>query len=116
MRNNMVTQFSERLDRCFAALAHPTRRQILRLLEDGPQAVSTLADHFPHSRPAISRHLSVLEDAGLVRRRKHGRERRCELDPGPLVSADAWIRHYRRFWASRLDALEDYLERTTEER
>lgn len=94
----------------FHALADPTRRQILDTLRSGGQPVGRLARKFPISRPAIYKHLCVLEEAGLVRARKQGRERICELKPGPLRSVDQWLADYRQFWTANLQRLKHYVE------
>jgi len=105
------------MDRTFAALADPTRRAIVaRMAEPAAQrdglAVTDLAEPFLDrmSLPAVSKHLRVLERAGLLRQEKDGRVRRCSLAPEPLRSAYDWVGRYRRFWSERLDALADYLE------
>ncbi|MEM6459360.1 MAG: metalloregulator ArsR/SmtB family transcription factor [Planctomycetota bacterium] len=105
------------MDRTFAALADPTRRSILaRLAEPGDAdagvRVTELAAPFADamSLPAVSKHLKVLERAGLIRREKDGRVRRCHLEAEPLRDAAQWIAYFRRFWADRLDALAEYLE------
>jgi DNA-binding transcriptional ArsR family regulator len=105
----MVTN-TERLDLVFAALADPTRRAILQRLRRGEATVGQLARPFDVSRPAISKHLDVLEHAGLVHRRRDGRTSRCRLDAAPLRQADAWTERYRVYWEGRLDALASYLE------
>jgi DNA-binding transcriptional ArsR family regulator len=94
-----------------AALADPTRREIVALLAGGEVAAGELAAHFPVSRPAISRHLRVLREAGLVRVRAEGQRRLYVLDPGPLSDLDAWLAPYRRLWAQRLDALDTEMAR-----
>ena len=94
-----------------AALADPTRREIVALLAAGEQAAGQLAGRFPVSRPAISRHLRVLREAGLVRVRVEGQRRVYALDPGPLSELDAWLAPYRRLWAQRLDALDTEIAR-----
>jgi DNA-binding transcriptional ArsR family regulator len=94
-----------------AALADPTRREIVALLAGGEQAAGELAGRFPVSRPAISRHLRVLREAGLVRVRVDGQRRVYALDPGPLSELDAWLAPYRRLWAQRLDALDTEIAR-----
>ncbi len=94
----------------FAAIAHPVRRQILDLLAERERPVNDLARHFGVSRPAVSQHLRILLDAGLVAERRHGRERRYHLTPQPLTQAQEWLAHYDRFWQERLSALGDYLE------
>jgi DNA-binding transcriptional ArsR family regulator len=110
----MVTS-SERLDLVFGALADHTRRQILTRLATGSATVGELADPFTISRPAISKHLRVLERAHLVRRARDGRISRCGLDAAPLKDAAEWVERYRKFWEEQLDALSRYLERTEEE-
>ena len=94
-----------------AALADPTRREIVALLAGGEVAAGDLAAHFPVSRPAVSRHLRVLREAGLVRVRAEGQRRLYVLDPGPLSDLDAWLAPYRRLWAQRLDALDTEIAR-----
>ncbi|MDH3498129.1 MAG: metalloregulator ArsR/SmtB family transcription factor [Gemmatimonadota bacterium] len=106
----MVT-YNRQLDRTFGALADPIRRAILARLAEGESSVGELARPFDVSRPAISRHLRVLERAGLVRRARDGRVSRCALDAGPLREAADWVDHYRRFWEAQLDALARYLDR-----
>jgi DNA-binding transcriptional ArsR family regulator len=110
----MVKYQSADLDRTFAALADPTRRAMLTRLAAGDQTVGALARPFGISLPAISRHLRVLERAGLVQRRKDGRVRRCRLVVRPMRQADAWIARYRRFWEHQFDRLARYLDETTE--
>jgi DNA-binding transcriptional ArsR family regulator len=107
----MVTN-NVRLDRTFGALADETRRAILGRLAHGDATVGELARPFRVSRPAISKHLRVLERAGLVQRRREGRISRCALDAGGMREAAEWVDRYRAFWEGRLDALSRYLERT----
>ena len=97
------------LDQTFAALSDPTRREILARLRRGSANVGELAEPFDISLAAVSKHLGVLERAGLIRREAHGRERRCHLRARPLRSASAWTETYRSFWEERLDALESHL-------
>ncbi|MEM7410856.1 MAG: metalloregulator ArsR/SmtB family transcription factor [Myxococcota bacterium] len=97
------------LDRTFRALADPTRRAILAQLRAGPASVTALAAPFSISFAAVSKHLRVLEDAGLVSRENRGRERRCHLQAQPLRAAAAFAADYRAFWNARLDALETFL-------
>jgi DNA-binding transcriptional ArsR family regulator len=105
------------LDATFAALADPTRRAILAKLALAPDSsVTELATPFRMSLPAVSKHLRVLEDAGLLARRRAGRVHHCRLVPGPMRSAGDWIAHYREFWEGRLDALQRYLEGSEESR
>jgi DNA-binding transcriptional ArsR family regulator len=94
-----------------AALADPTRRELLGLLRAGERSAGELADRFPVSRPAISRHLRVLREAGLVRARADGKRRVYALDPRPLRELDEWLEPYRDLWASRLDALDTEIAR-----
>jgi DNA-binding transcriptional ArsR family regulator len=94
-----------------AAVADPTRRELLRLLVDGELSAGELAGRFPVSRPAISRHLRVLREAGLVRARTDGKRRLYALDPRPLRELDDWLEPYRDLWAHRLDALDTEIAR-----
>lgn len=95
----------------FAAVADPTRRLLLeRLRAAGPQSVSELADPLPISRQAVTKHLDVLTDSGLVRWRRRGRQRVHELDPQPLRSIDEWLRPYAELWDDRLARLQKHLE------
>jgi DNA-binding transcriptional ArsR family regulator len=105
----MVKYKAEALDRTFAALSDPTRRAILARLAQGDASVSELAAPFAMSLPAISKHLRVLEQAGLVERTKDGRVHRLRLVAQPLHQAASWIAHYQQFWEQQLAALADYL-------
>ncbi|MCY4647949.1 MAG: metalloregulator ArsR/SmtB family transcription factor [Gammaproteobacteria bacterium] len=105
----MVT-FSRQLDTTFQALSDPTRRAILARLFEGDATVSELAAPFDISRPAISKHLRVLEGAGLVDRTREGRTSRCALDARPMREAAAWVATYREFWEAQLAALACYFE------
>ncbi len=107
--NHMVTNNRE-LDLTFKALSDPTRRAILTRLAQGEATVGELARPFDVSRPAVSKHLRVLEQAGLVRRTPDGRISRCELDAAPMEEAAAWVERYRRYWEGQLDSLARYLE------
>jgi DNA-binding transcriptional ArsR family regulator len=100
------------LNSVFAALADPTRRAMLGRLAQGERTVSELARPFPISLPAISKHLKVLERAGLIERRIEGRKHHCRLKPQPLLDAGEWLQACRAYWEARLDALEDYLLRS----
>lgn len=100
---------SDALSQTFSALADPTRRALLARLAQGQASVGELAAPFAMSLPAISRHLKVLETAGLITREREAQWRRCALDAGPLRDAADWIAQYRRFWEARLDTLADYL-------
>ncbi len=105
----MVT-ITRHLDLTFAALSDPTRRAILDRLVHGVATVGQLAQPFAVSRPAISKHLRVLERAGLVTRERDGRVSRCGLDASPMKDAADWVDRYRRFWDQRMDQLVQYLE------
>jgi DNA-binding transcriptional ArsR family regulator len=94
----------------FSALSDPTRRAILARLSEGELTVNELAQPFEMSLPAVSRHLKVLEHAGLIERSRTAQWRPCRLNAEPLKTASAWIDDYRRFWEQRLDRLEDYLK------
>jgi DNA-binding transcriptional ArsR family regulator len=97
---------SERLDQVFHALADRTRRQMLRSLAEREHSVGELAAPFRISLAAASKHIKVLERAGLVQRTVLGRTHRCRLDAGPLADGERWLRHYEAFWNQRLDALD----------
>jgi DNA-binding transcriptional ArsR family regulator len=94
----------------FQAIADPTRRAILDQLRDGEQSVKQLAEPFDMSMPAISQHLQVLGEAGLVQVRKVGRQRLYRLNPEPLKEVSEWVNPYEQFWQEKLDALGKYLE------
>ena len=99
----------DRLNATFAALADPTRRAILARLASGETSVTELAEPFEMSLPAVSKHLKVLERAGLIARGRDAQWRPCRLEAGPLRDAAKWIEHYRQFWEQSFDRLEDYL-------
>lgn len=101
---------SDRLDVAFAALADPTRRAILARLATGEASVTELAEPFAMSQPAISKHLKVLERAGLIARGREAQWRPCTLQAGPLKDIADWVEQYRRFWEQSFDRLEDYLK------
>ena len=105
----MVEHDSSHLDIVFRALGDSTRRGMLASLALGERSVGELAEPFAMSFAGASKHVKVLEDAGLVRREVRGRTHICRLEPGPLASADQWLRYYERFWTTRLDALENRL-------
>lgn len=94
----------------FTAIAHPVRRQLLDLLAEGDQSVNQLAARFDISRPAISQHLKVLLDSGLVSEQRHGRERIYHLNPEPLRELDRWLDTYRRLWEERFIRLDELLQ------
>lgn len=100
---------TDRLSMTFAALADPTRRAILARLAMGETTVSDLARPFDMSGPAISKHLKVLEHAGLITRGREAQWRPCRIEPLALKNVDDWLDRYRRFWEERLDRLEDFL-------
>lgn len=108
--NQMVKYSSKTLNRTFAALADPTRRRILAHLARGDQRVTRLAKPHAMSLPAVSKHLRVLEKAGLLRRRRYGRVHEMRLDAKPLRQAAQWVEEYRKFWQGSLDRLSEYLE------
>jgi DNA-binding transcriptional ArsR family regulator len=99
----------DQLNSTFAALADPTRRAILARLAHGETSVTELAKPFEMSMPAVSKHLKVLERAGLISRGRDAQLRPCRLDAGPLKEASSWIEEYRRFWEQSLGRLEEYL-------
>ena len=100
----------------FAALADPTRRAILARLSRGEASVGEVAKPFDMSMPAISKHLKVLEHAGLIARSREGQLRPCRLAAGPLKDASDWLEAYRRFWEHSFDRLSTYLEQTSRKR
>ena len=106
----MVKYPSGTLNRTFAALADPTRRRILAHLARGNKCVTHLAKPHAMSLPAVSKHLRVLEKAGLLRRRRYGRVHEMRLDAKPLRQAAQWVEEYRKFWQGSLDRLAEYLE------
>ncbi len=107
----MVEYSSKRLDRTFGALADPTRRRILAQLASGDGRVTDLARPHAMSLAAVSKHLIVLEKAGLVKRRRDGRVHSMRLEAKPMQEAQAWIDRYREFWEGNLDRFEDYLNK-----
>ncbi len=110
-----ITADEERLDATFAALANPTRRAILARLAEGEASVGELAEPFDLSMPAISRHLRVLQKAGLVRQGRRAQYRPCALEPEPLSQAASWTDHYRSIWEARFDRMEAQLESQRQE-
>jgi len=105
----MVHTQPDHLSSTFAALADPTRRAILARLASGQASVTELAEPFEMSMPAISKHLKVLERAGLIARGREAQWRPCRLEAGPLKDVAFWVDHYRRFWEESLDRLDHYL-------
>nr|WP_213620941.1 metalloregulator ArsR/SmtB family transcription factor [Paenibacillus sp. J22TS3] len=94
----------------FQAIADPTRRKLLKLLVEEEMPVNVISGHFPISRTAVSKHLRILADAGLVKERKVGRETRYRLDPGPLSEVRSWLNYYERFWENKLSMLKHLVE------
>ena len=111
----MVEYSSRSLDRTFGALADPTRRRILAQLAKGGECVTDLARPHAMSLAAVSKHLIVLEKAGLVKRRRDGRVHSLALEAKPMKEAQAWINRYREFWEGNLDRFEDYLNKLQKE-
>ena len=109
--NTMPEAFAtaDQLSTTFAALADPTRRAILARLASGEVSVTELAEPFEMSLPAVSKHLKVLEKAGLIARGRDAQWRPCRLSAGPLRDVADWVEHYRRFWTESFDRLDDYL-------
>jgi len=110
----MMTQ-ADPLSTTFAALADPTRRAILARLATGGASVNELAEPFEMSLPAVSKHLKVLERAGLITRSREAQSRPCQLHAAPLKDAVSWIEHYRMFWEQSFDRLEIYLKEIEKE-
>lgn len=109
-RTAVAPRTQRQLDRTFAALSDPTRRRILEHLAEGDRCVTDLARPYRMSLPAVSKHLRVLEQAGLVRRRRDGRVHRLALQAAPMQQAQQWIEEYRRFWEQSFDRLDAYLQ------
>lgn len=109
-----MVKCSSKLDATFSALSDPTRRAILTRLARGDTSVGELARPFTMSLPAVSKHLRVLERAGLLKQNREGRVRKCRLQAAPMRAADEWIECYRHFWTDQLDALAEYLEQSQE--
>jgi DNA-binding transcriptional ArsR family regulator len=106
----MVNYSQRQLDLAFGALSHPIRRGILARLATGEATVADLAKPFKVSAPAISKHMKVLEQAGLLSWKKKGREHHCRLEEEKMAEVQHWLEQQRRFWNDRLDALERYLK------
>ena len=107
---------SDPLSAIFAALADPTRRAILARLAEGDYVVTALAEPFAMSLPAVSKHLRVLERAGLIARGRYAQWRPCQLAPAPLAAVDHWLDQYRAMWEGRLDRLDTYVQQLQKER
>ncbi len=111
----MVNSRAQQLDETFFALSDPTRRAIIARLADGDTSVAELSEPFQISAPAISKHLRVLERAGLLAQQREGRGRRCRLLAEPLKEAAEWVETYRQFWEGQLDRLAEYLEQNRQD-
>lgn len=96
----------------FGAISHPARRRMLDLLVDADRSVNTIAGEFEMSRPAVSQHLRILLDAGLVTEQRHGRERRYHLEAARLAPVRNWLAHYERFWDHHLQRLQKHLQKS----
>lgn len=105
----MMRSDDDRLDQTFAALAHATRREILARLAEGEATVNELAEPFNMSLPAISKHIKVLERAGLITRGQKAQFRPCTLDATPLKAVSNWTEQYRHIWEARFDQMDDYI-------
>ncbi len=105
----MLQYRTEPVDRAFHALAEPARRLMVERLSRGPATVSELAEPLPMTLSAVTQHLKVLEEAGLVRSRKLGRVRTCTLDPGAITQVERWVADRKRFWEQQYDQLDAYL-------
>lgn len=105
---NLATSFPKH--DVFQAIADPTRRGLLRLLVDQEMPVTAISGHFPMTRTAVSKHLRILEEAGLVKERKVGRETRYRLDADPLRELKSWLAFYERFWENKIESLKRYVE------
>ena len=116
MRSRVLqdTMSADPLSATFAALADPTRRAILARLTSGVASVTELAEPFDISLPAVSKHLKVLERAGLIARSRDAQWRPCRLDAGPLKEVADWVEHYRRFWEQSFERLDEYLRELKE--
>lgn len=111
----MANRRAAELDGCFRALAHPLRREILDRLVAGPATIGTVSEGFRVAGPTISKHLDVLEGAGLVKRERVGRDHILTLKADPLRDATSWMSRYSRFWDERLDALEELVAKLDDE-
>jgi DNA-binding transcriptional ArsR family regulator len=116
LKNEETSSLERQLDLIFRALGDQTRRALLARLMQQPAMVTELAQPFAMSLPAVSRHIRVLEGAGLVRRTIDGRVHHCSLRAEPLKNVEAWLQHYRRFWEGTLDALAHYVEDDSEKK
>lgn len=108
----MVNNAEQQMDTVFTALADSTRRGMIDRLSKGPATIGELGRPFAISKPAVTKHVKMLERAGLVTRRKDGRIHHCKLNPKPMKQAEAWIETHRKFWEASLSALARYVEET----
>ena len=108
-RNDMASPSEKTLDRIFYALSDASRRRMLHDLARGDWQVKELANSFSFSKAATSKHLAVLENAGLIRKSRQGRDVLCSLNPRSLQSVEAWVRCYRQFWSVQMDALDKFV-------
>ncbi|MEX2583852.1 MAG: metalloregulator ArsR/SmtB family transcription factor [Gemmatimonadota bacterium] len=106
----MVNYLDADMDAVFTALADPTRRGMIRRLSHGSATVGELGRPYRISKPAVTKHVRMLERAGLIHRKRDGRIHRCTLDPTPMLRAEEWIERHRRFWEASLDALARFVE------
>jgi DNA-binding transcriptional ArsR family regulator len=111
----MVNYSDRRYDALFLALADSTRRAMVRRLSRGPATIGELGRPFAMTKPAVTKHVKKLEEAGLIRRERRGRTHTCVLDPAAMLRAEEWIERHRKFWESCLDRLVRVVEATTEE-
>lgn len=111
---NSMVNYEDPVEGVFSALANPTRRSILERLRGGSRSISALAEPYDMSLVAVSKHVHRLEEAGLVRIRREGRSRVCELDAGPLCVGRRWIDRFRHFWSDELDQIDRYLDANDE--
>lgn len=107
----MANYNSNQLDSLFSALSDPTRRKMLERLSARPMSIGELSEPFVMSKPSISKHIKVLENAGLIKRKVEGRIHRCQLEPEKLKDGYNWLAFYTRFWNEKFDLLEEYLKK-----
>lgn len=100
----------------FQAIADPTRREIISLLADSPQNLNTIAENFDVSRPAISQHIKLLEECGIIKIEQNGRERICYVQPRKIKEVDDWLQPYKKLWENRFDRLDKVLEKMKKEK
>ena len=112
--HHMVNCKDDQMDAVFSALADSTRRGMVAQLSGGPASIGELGRPYPITKPAVTKHVKILERAGLVERQKDGRVHRCTLNKEPLKKAEKWIEQQRKFWEASLDSLADYLNQQTE--